>query len=107
MSNPEVHARTIVHDGSAVGMINIFKVEDDWNVGYWIDRAWWGKGIASVALSSILQNVDVRPIKAIVATTNLGSIRVLERCGFVRDGGSESPGTSRYIACRVDTFILL
>jgi len=68
-------------------------------VGYWIDRSHWGKGIATRALEAFVSVVDIRPLHALVATSNLGSIRVLERCGFVKIGEKESLADERYAAC--------
>ena len=33
-----------------------------------------------------MQELETRPLHAWVAATNVGSIRVLEKCGFVRVG---------------------
>lgn len=87
-------------------MINVFRVDQEWHVGYWIDRQHWGKGISSRALSQMLEVCSRRPIHAVVSAENLGSKKVLDRCGFVSDGGRESPETSRYMACWVDTYIM-
>lgn len=51
-------------------------------LGYWIDRAYWGRGIATAALSAFLRLEQTRPLFAGVAKHNAGSIRVLEKCGF-------------------------
>jgi RimJ/RimL family protein N-acetyltransferase len=51
-------------------------------VGYWIGREFWGRGLATRALSAFLHEVEERPIYAGVAETNVASIRVLEKCGF-------------------------
>ena len=41
------------------------------------------------ALAAFVPLVDVRPLRARVASHNAGSIRVLEKCGFVATGVSE------------------
>jgi RimJ/RimL family protein N-acetyltransferase len=51
-------------------------------VGYWIARERWGRGIASAALGQLLQELTERPLFARVATHNTGSLHVLERRGF-------------------------
>jgi RimJ/RimL family protein N-acetyltransferase len=58
-------------------------------VGYWIGKAYWGKGIATAALAEFLAVEPTRPLYAHVARHNLGSVRVLEKCGFARVGGDE------------------
>lgn len=59
-------------------------------VTYWIRRDCWGQGVASAALAAFLKQVPVRPLHGRVVQDNLGSIRVLERNGFVRTGSAES-----------------
>src|SRR4051794_14286258 len=51
-------------------------------IGYWIDRALWGRGIATEAVSAFLRLEQTRPLHAGVATHNAASIRVLQKCGF-------------------------
>jgi RimJ/RimL family protein N-acetyltransferase len=50
-------------------------------VGYWLGREYWGRGLATKALGELIQELE-RPVYAEVATTNVGSVRVLEKCGF-------------------------
>lgn len=83
--DPTLIRRTIVADGRIAGSIGIFG-EEEREVGYWIDRASWGKGIATAALAALLDEFDERPLVAYVAIHNTGSMRVLERNGFVRTG---------------------
>jgi RimJ/RimL family protein N-acetyltransferase len=59
-------------------------------VGYWVDRGHWGRGVATRALSRLVEEVSTRPLYAHVAVHNLGSIRVLEKCGFRRVHGQEA-----------------
>ena len=51
-------------------------------MGYWIGRENWGTGVATRALSAFLDVVSIRPLYAVVATTNVASRRVVEKCGF-------------------------
>ena len=50
--------------------------------GVQIDRAFWGRGVATEALSAFLCVEQTRPLYAGVAKHNVASIRVLEKCGF-------------------------
>ena len=59
-------------------------------IGYWIDRALWGRGIATEALSAFLRLEQTRPLHAGVATHNAASIRVLQKCGFTILGPEEA-----------------
>jgi RimJ/RimL family protein N-acetyltransferase len=97
--NPEVIVRTIVFNGDPVGNINVFRVEDEWFVGYWVGRAHWGNGIATRALVAMLEIADARPLLTRVASENIGSIRVLERCGFIKTGEHDSDASERFMAC--------
>lgn len=79
---PENLSRTIVMDGVVVGNIGSWEQDAMRLVGYWIGREHWGKGIATRALSEFLVLEPARPLHAWVASHNLASIRVLEKCGF-------------------------
>jgi RimJ/RimL family protein N-acetyltransferase len=74
--------RTVVVDDEVVGWIGCFG-EGEREVGYWYARAVWTKGVATAALAAFLDDVTERPLFAHVAVTNVGSAKVLERCGFV------------------------
>ena len=51
-------------------------------ITYWIDRKFWGKGIATKALNEFLAIETIRPIFGRVAFDNFGSQKVLQKCGF-------------------------
>jgi RimJ/RimL family protein N-acetyltransferase len=51
-------------------------------VTYWIGRSYWGKGFATDALTAFLAVDRSRPVRARVASDNVASRRVLEKCGF-------------------------
>lgn len=74
--------KTIVADGQVAGHIASFLRDGEREIGYWIDRALWGRGIASEALSLFLRLEQRRPLSAGVAPHNLASMRVLEKSGF-------------------------
>ena len=74
---------TIVYDGQVVGNIVSWEHEGEQEVGYWIGREYWGRGIASAALKQFLEQVGIRPLYAFVVKHNIASRRVLEKCGFV------------------------
>ena len=78
--------RVIEVDGAIAGTISSFRIDDQLEVTYWIDRTLWGKGIASAALELLLAETAERPVYARAASDNLGSLRVLEKAGFRRIG---------------------
>ena len=82
LGDPRCISRTIVCDGEVVGHVACFTRDGKREVGYWIARDHWGRGIATEALSRLLAGVDERPLYAGVARGNAASVRVLEKCGF-------------------------
>ena len=94
LRDASVVARTIELDGVVAGNVVVFGFEGRREVGYWIGRAFWGRGVATRALSAFLHEVAERPIYAGVAETNVASIRVLDKCGFtaVETSGEEHAG---------------
>ena len=74
--------RTIVFSDQVAGNIVSFFQESQREVGYWIGKEYWGKGIATQALAKFLELEKTRPLFAYVAKHNAASRRVLEKCGF-------------------------
>jgi RimJ/RimL family protein N-acetyltransferase len=74
--------KTIIFNGQVVGNIVSWDQDDRREVGYWLGREFWGQGIATRALRSMLECVTRRPLYAHVAKHNAASRRVLEKCGF-------------------------
>ena len=82
LADPTLLARTILVDEDVAGNLGSFEREGLREVGYWIARAYWGRGVATAALAQFLAVEGHRPLYARVATHNIGSRRVLEKCGF-------------------------
>jgi RimJ/RimL family protein N-acetyltransferase len=82
LGNPAAVTRTIVLDGRVAGHIGSWPDAGGRRVGYWIGRAYWGRGVATRALAQFLRVMTERPLYAHVAEHNAASIRVLEKCGF-------------------------
>lgn len=95
LSNPTVNMRTILVDETIVGSVSKFIMEGDSEITYWIDRKFWGKGVATTALKNFLTIEKVRPIFGRVAFDNLGSQKVLEKCGFVKIGTDKGFANAR------------
>ncbi|MCX4781535.1 GNAT family N-acetyltransferase [Streptomyces sp. NBC_01264] len=94
-SNPDVLMRTVLADGEVVGHAAVYGPPDGREVTYWIDRKHWGRGIATAALTALVDLVSVRPLYAHAAADNAGSIRVLEKCGFVITAHGRGFGQAR------------
>jgi len=82
MIDPANILRTVLWEGQVAGNMVNFLMEGKREVGYWLGREYWGKGIASAALNLFLQEVAERPLYGVTAKTNPSSARVLEKCGF-------------------------
>jgi RimJ/RimL family protein N-acetyltransferase len=77
-----VLARVIVADEDVAGTIGSWGDAGEREVTYWIGRSYWGRGIATDALGAFLAVERSRPLYARVASDNVASRRVLEKCGF-------------------------
>ena len=89
LKDPTINNQTILLEDHIVGSIAKFVVQGDTEVSYWIDRKYWGKGIASKALQKLLEIETERPIFGRVAFDNFGSQKVLEKCGFQKVGSDK------------------
>ena len=74
--------RTVLADGDVVGSAAVYGEPGEREVTYWIERAHWGRGIATAALRELVAQVPERPLYARAAADNAGSLRVLQKCGF-------------------------
>lgn len=99
LADPSVIARTVVLDGHVAGNVASYEHDGQREVGYWIGREFWGRGVATRALSVFLGLDPTRPLHAGVAPHNAASIRVLEKCGF-RPIGQEDDG---FLILRLDS----
>lgn len=84
--DPAILIRTILVGDDIAGHVLSFVMDGKPQVGYWLGRSFWGRGIASQALTLFLEEQPVRPLYAHAAADNAGSIRVLEKNGFVKVG---------------------
>lgn len=101
LADPAVVTRTVLADGDVVGNVTSWEHDEERDVGYWIDRRHWGRGIASAALQEFVNVLPYRPLHAHVAKHNLGSLKVLERSGFQIVHRAEDNG-SHDILLRLD-----
>lgn len=83
LADPNTINRTIVADGQVVGHVSSYLSDGNPEVTYWLGKAYWGQGLATRALAEFLAHVNpTRPIYGRAAKDNVGSVRVLEKCGF-------------------------
>jgi RimJ/RimL family protein N-acetyltransferase len=84
LANDSALTWTVVSDGAVAGNIGCWEDDGRRLVGYWIGREFWGRGLATEALAELVEIVDARPLHAEVVNTNVASIRVLEKRGFIQ-----------------------
>jgi len=85
-SDPAVIVRTVLAGGEVAGHAAVFGPPGEREVTYWVDRVYWGRGVATATLAALLGLEHTRPLHAHAAADNSGSIRVLEKCGFTITG---------------------
>lgn len=95
LNDPTINMRTIKVNGVIAGSLAKFEIEGEPELTYWIDRTFWGQGIATSALSNFLKTETIRPIRARVAFDNYGSQKILEKCGFVKIGTDKGFANAR------------
>jgi len=97
LADPSLTKKTIVFEGQVAGNIGSWEQDGRRLVGYWVGKEFWGKGLATRALAELVDELGTRPFYAYVAKTNIGSIRVLEKCGFVRSDEEEDDEEDLYV----------
>jgi RimJ/RimL family protein N-acetyltransferase len=85
-ADQSITIRAIIVDGQLAGSVLSYSWFGDLEVSYWLGREYWGRGIATAALRAFLQEQTERPIFARAVHDNAGSIRVLQKCGFIEVG---------------------
>jgi RimJ/RimL family protein N-acetyltransferase len=101
-----INIKTILFGGHVAGHVLCYQDEEFGHpeVSYWLGKPYWGKGIATRALSAFLDDLNVRPLYARAVKDNIASIRVLEKCGFAICG--EGKGFANARGQEVEEFIL-
>lgn len=103
LADPTINMRTIKVNDVIVGSIAKFIMENEAGITYWIDKKFWGQGIATSALHDFLKMEKARPIYGRVAFDNYGSQKVLEKCGFIKIGTDKGFANARQ--AEVEEFI--
>ena len=105
LADPTNIIRTIIVDRQVAGSVSSYQDAGHPEVTYWLGKNYWGKGLATRALSEFLAQVNpTRPIYARAAKDNRGSLRVLEKCGFRIIG--EDKGFANARGTEVEEFLL-
>jgi RimJ/RimL family protein N-acetyltransferase len=96
-ADPGIIILTIIYEGAVAGHVLAYTWDGDLEVGYWLGREFWGKGVATQALAEFLKQFTTRPLYGHAAKDNLGSLRVLEKNGFVRVGEDKGFSPARQV----------
>ena len=94
-NDPTILMRTIAVDGQPAGHVSSYVGDVGLEVTYWLGREYWGRGIASAALQAFLRVQTQRPLRGRAAADNAASLRVMEKCGFVRIGHDRGYANAR------------
>lgn len=90
MADDQVTARTILVAGEVAGCVMAWTAQDGQReVGYWLGRQFWGRGVATASLADFVAIEPHRPLQARVSPRNFGSARVLEKNGFAYEGQAD------------------
>lgn len=106
LSDETTTIQTILFNGQVAGSVASYKDEEfgEMEITYWIGKEYWGKGIATRALSMFLDLVPVRPLYGRAAKDNVASIRAMQKCGFTICG--EGKGFAYARGKEVEEYIL-
>lgn len=73
-----------------VGYNDFFAFHQRAEIGYALDRSFWGQGVMSASVQAIVdygfETLGLHRVEAIIAEGNTRSSAVAERCGFHREG---------------------
>jgi RimJ/RimL family protein N-acetyltransferase len=94
VSSPDPTNLAIDVDGHAVGAIGYVPGRDverySAEMGYWLGEAFWGRGITTEAVQLVTDHAFVAlgflRLFALPFADNVGSVRVLEKAGYTREG---------------------
>jgi RimJ/RimL family protein N-acetyltransferase len=73
-----------------IGLMNIEKQFHHAEIGYWLGKKYWGKGVTSRCVRAMVrlgfERLGLQRISAVIFSPNERSRKVLEKCGFVHEG---------------------
>lgn len=83
---PFIYAVIRKSDNANIGYVQLVQIEEGWEVGYHIAKAYTGHGYAAEAVNLYVEylknNTDIKEIYGVALIDNFASRRVLEKCGF-------------------------
>jgi RimJ/RimL family protein N-acetyltransferase len=96
--DPDELVMAITADAELAGSISLTRQTDIFRLtaelGYWVGRPFWGKGVATDAIKQMcalaFNTLGLIRVHATVADFNIGSQKALLKCGFVHEGTMRS-----------------
>ena len=106
LGDETITIQTILFNGQVAGSVASYIEEESGKpeITYWIGKEYWGKGVATMALSMFLDHVFDRPLYGRAAKDNRASLRVMEKSGFTICG--EGKGFAFARGKEVEEYIL-
>jgi RimJ/RimL family protein N-acetyltransferase len=95
LADPNIRQQTILAGGRIAGHVMKYELFGEPEITYWLGRDFWGRGIATSALTQFLLLERERPMYGRAAADNLASIRVMQKCGFQIIGRDKSYANAR------------
>lgn len=86
--SPQFYEYAILLDGEHIGAVSIYinKDNEEWDIGWIIDKKYWGNGYAEEAAKGIMnfaiEELKVRKFVAHCDSENISSSRVMEKLGM-------------------------
>lgn len=85
--------------GDLLGSVHLGLEGDRGEIGYWLGRAWWGRGLVTEAVGAVLDlafaTFRIGTVGAGALAANVGSVRVLQKAGMRYAGTRRSPAPAR------------
>ncbi len=103
-------------DGAVAGGIGFTLRQDIERIGaeagYWLGRAFWGRGITTAALQLVTAHAfaahrELRRLWAVPFARNVASVRVLEKCGYRCEGRLRQSAIKDGVVCDQLMFAIL
>ncbi|MBB3946362.1 RimJ/RimL family protein N-acetyltransferase [Rhizobium skierniewicense] len=85
-NSPDWHFAITCGDDTLIGVVSIERLRDAWRLGYWLDRAHWGKGYMTEAVAGVIecffQHMPNEVLYSGMFADNAASLRVQNKLGF-------------------------
>ena len=84
----------IERDGALVGCCGARPVSGTYEIGYWVGKPYWGRGMATQAARALIAHLRTREPGCVITishmTENEASARVIQKLGFRRTGEKQT-----------------